>query len=65
MNEYEARHAALLAYLRIKVDLRDWHGVWDSAIDLDKLETEERARSQSASGKYAPIIDALNAQSTT
>jgi len=35
----EAR-AALIAYLKHKVDARDWHGVSDAANDLRVLEAE-------------------------
>ncbi len=30
------------AYLRMKVDQRDWHAVWDAAIDIAILEAKSR-----------------------
>ncbi len=34
----EGQHATLVAYLRTKLDQRDWHGVSDAANDLRVLE---------------------------
>jgi hypothetical protein len=31
---------ALLAYLRMKVEQRDWHGVADAACDMRELEAK-------------------------
>lgn len=59
MTEYEGRHAALVAYLRVKADQADWHGVSDAANDLRVLEAEHSVRSQCDLGKYAPIIEQL------
>jgi hypothetical protein len=30
----------MTTYLQMKVDSKDWHAVWDAAIDLYKLDTE-------------------------
>jgi len=38
---YEEHHAALLAYLKSKVEQADWHGVSDSANDLRVLEASK------------------------
>jgi phosphoserine phosphatase len=35
---YAEHHAALVAYLLVKVEARDWHGVSDAANDLRVLE---------------------------
>lgn len=37
---YEERHAILVAYLRSKVEIGDWHGVSDAANDLRVLEAQ-------------------------
>lgn len=42
--KHEEAHAALVAYLKMKVDQRDWHGVSDAANDLRVLEAEEQIR---------------------
>lgn len=34
------RYAALLAYLRAKLEERDWHGVRDAAADLEFMEAK-------------------------
>lgn len=34
------RHAALVTYLRVKLDQADWHGVSDAANDLRVLEEQ-------------------------
>jgi len=36
------QRATLLAYLRMKVDAADWHGVSDAANDLREIELELR-----------------------
>lgn len=41
---YEEHHAVLVAYLKSKVEIADWHAVWDAAMDLKVLEAEERVR---------------------
>lgn len=46
MNPHQQREA-LLAYLRMKVEQEDWHGVADAACDLRELEArypETRAK---------------------
>jgi hypothetical protein len=35
---YTARHAQYTAYLLMKVETKDWHGVADAAMDLRELE---------------------------
>jgi phage terminase large subunit GpA-like protein len=32
----------LKAYLRMKVEQEDWHGVWDAAIDLALMDAKEK-----------------------
>lgn len=36
----QERHAILLAYLKMKVEERDWHGVADAANDLREMEAK-------------------------
>lgn len=38
---YHDQHAALIAYLKAKVEARDWHGVSDAACDLRVLEASD------------------------
>lgn len=38
---YHDQHAALVAYLKAKVEARDWHGVSDAACDLRVLEASD------------------------
>jgi len=64
MNEYEGQRTALIEYLKVKLDQSDWHGVSDAANDLRVLEAEHSAESQRTLGKYAPIIEAVNAKVT-
>lgn len=35
-------HATLVAYLLLAVQRKDWHAVWDAAIDLKLLEASRR-----------------------
>lgn len=62
-SEYKSRRSALITYLKVKADQADWHGVSDAANDLRVLEAEYSSEAQRTLGKYAPIIEALNAQS--
>lgn len=41
---YKERREALVAYLRMKVEEEDWHGVADAAMDLRELDAEESGR---------------------
>jgi len=41
---YEEHRRILIEYLKLKVELADWHAVWDVAIDLKNIEVEENAR---------------------
>lgn len=38
---HEERHLALVAYLKMKVEEADWHGVSDAANDLRVLEARD------------------------
>jgi hypothetical protein len=38
--DYHSRRDTLIAYLRVKCDQADWHGVSDAANDLRVLEAE-------------------------
>ena len=40
---YEEHHAVLVAYLKSKVEIADWHAVADAAMDLRELEAKKRA----------------------
>lgn len=40
------RKSTLIAYLRMKVDEQDWHGVADAAMDLRELEIEIKNESK-------------------
>lgn len=37
---FDEQRAALIAYLKMKVEQADWHGVSDAANDLRVLEAE-------------------------
>lgn len=39
-EEQRVEHRALVAYLRAKVEARDWHAVSDAANDLRVLEAQ-------------------------
>ncbi len=45
MSDYEQQHIALVEYLRVKVDLGDWHAVSDAANDLRVLEARQEVQS--------------------
>lgn len=42
LNVLEHRIGLMLAYLRLRMDMSDWHGVMDAAADLRELEVERR-----------------------
>jgi len=43
---YAKRRRGLIKYLKLKIDMEDWHGVADAACDLRELEAYERAREE-------------------
>lgn len=43
-SQTERHRATLVAYLRVKVEQEDWHGVSDAANDLRELDAAWRAR---------------------
>jgi hypothetical protein len=45
---YAQRYAVLLAYLKMKTEERDWHGVSDAANDLRVLEANKPAEGDSS-----------------
>jgi len=46
----QEHHATLVAYLKMKVEQSDWHGVSDAANDLRVLEEQMRYSAASSSG---------------
>ncbi len=43
-GDYERDREVLIAYLKVKIDAQDWHGVADAACDLRVLEAEHTTR---------------------
>lgn len=41
LDQYQQRKAIMIAYLQLKVEEADWHGVADAAMDLRELEVEK------------------------
>lgn len=41
---FSEQRAALIQYLRHKVEIADWHAVRDCAVDIELLEAKERGR---------------------
>lgn len=63
---YEDHHAALVQYLKVKVEQADWHGVSDAANDLRVLEAQHDSRKttrDSQSGWQSPEAGATLLQS--
>lgn len=42
-TEYRRRKAVLKAYLMLRFDMEDYHGIWDVAIDLAILKAQYEA----------------------
>ncbi len=42
LHQLEHRITVMITYLRLRMDMADWHGVMDAAADLRELETERR-----------------------
>ena len=36
--EYESAKHILMEYLQLRIGMEDWHGVWDVAVDLARLQ---------------------------
>jgi hypothetical protein len=41
-SAYELHRQTLIAYLRMKVDQEDWHGVRDCAVDIEILDAKNQ-----------------------
>lgn len=41
---YEEKIEIMLAYLKLKIENEDWHGVADAAMDIRDLEAEKKGR---------------------
>jgi len=44
--QLEAERVEIIRYLRVKVDVQDWHGVCDAANDLREIDAELRGLGQ-------------------
>lgn len=42
VEQIESRIAVMIAYLRLRLEMQDWHGVMDAAADLRELEVARR-----------------------
>lgn len=42
LDVLEHRISLMIAYLRLRMEMSDWHGVMDAAADLRELEVELR-----------------------
>ena len=55
--ELPDKRALLIAYLKMKVDEEDWHGVADAAMDLREIDArlaERKERAHSAVWRLSP-----------
>lgn len=41
---YDALRAALITYMRVKLEQADWHAVRDACVDLEILEAQWKVR---------------------
>lgn len=66
IEDLVAQHATLVAYLKSKVAIADWHAVSDSAVDLREIEarlevlrdvTRSPAEVEALSEKWASRLD--------
>ena len=55
---YEEHHATLVAYLKAKVDIQDWHGVSDAANDLRVLEAQTLRNSDGRTDRESQALQA-------
>jgi hypothetical protein len=54
VTEYSKHRDTLIAYLKVKVEAHDWHGVSDAANDLRVLEAERPHLLNDGLGNYRP-----------
>jgi hypothetical protein len=54
----QEQHAALVTYLRAKLEQGDWHGVRDAAIDIEILETRMDCFRDTTIGPTDPTLKA-------
>lgn len=43
IREIENRIRFMLAYMQVKIEMKDWHAVEDAASDIRDLEAEKKA----------------------
>jgi hypothetical protein len=43
IGEIDNRIRFMLAYMQVKIEMRDWHGVEDAGSDIRDLEAEKKA----------------------
>ena len=43
IKEVDNRIRFMLSYMRVKIDMRDWHAVEDAGSDIRDLEAEKKA----------------------
>lgn len=48
-EQYASRRKILIDYLRMKIEMQDWHGVADAANDLRELDAEYRGQQNAVS----------------
>lgn len=46
------KRETMIAYLKLKVEEQDWHGVADAAMDLREIDAEDKGRREAT----APIV---------
>lgn len=49
MSEYARIRQILIAYLRMKVEVEDWHGASDACNDLRELDAREQGKNEALS----------------
>jgi hypothetical protein len=54
-ERYSRSRAALITYLKHKVDIADWHGASDACNDLRVLEAEHSAQILLREGLNVPV----------
>lgn len=62
LQEFAARRSVLTEYLRLRCAQANWQRAKEACEDLLALEAEYLIESQRTLGKYAPIVEAINAK---
>lgn len=59
LKKYQERKEQMIAYLKLKLEEQDWHGVQDAASDIRDIESEMKGYESACTGTIANEVGQL------